>query len=376
MQPDILESAGFKKTKIGKSLGYSIERSKLRRLTGGIVFGLGIVSLIGVGSQFEVHFERRSFHRQIRKEEHHAANKLAKAEMELWSHYRDDIKESNEAATVLSRLSASTDSFQGRLKEAVEAVAANIGLKQDKAASLTGAILHLVADLQTNNTRLTKRLVDHLVNAGKKSVALETHAEKEALADVKEEEERQIEDDEDDEPQEQDEDNELKALLEGFWATFHDHEKEFAGHRAEFSKPDSEIYKQLEALHEKLISNDPPTDEDVSAELDGINMASLGLGPLAALGSGRSLPPSDLADELYLIPKIPHDKLNDLERDWKAGKKNTDGALEELLELQRKGLIPVGWMNMGVDQEEDEDERDEEREEEEEERGKEPREDD
>ena len=40
-------------------------------------------------------------HRELRREEHHAASKLAQVGMELWSEYRDDIHESHEAIGAL-----------------------------------------------------------------------------------------------------------------------------------------------------------------------------------------------------------------------------------------------------------------------------------
>merc|ERR1719414_567482 len=56
---------------------------------------------------YDIRLEKKSFHRDMRVEEHHAASKLAQVQMELWSQYRDDVEESHEAARLLDTLNAS-----------------------------------------------------------------------------------------------------------------------------------------------------------------------------------------------------------------------------------------------------------------------------
>merc|ERR1712039_610008 len=88
--------------------------------------------------------------------------------------------------------------------------------------------------------------------------------------------------------------------------------------------------------------------EEITKKLDEIDLAAVGAG----LGEGRVLVPIDIVEELYLVPKIPHDRLSKLQQAWESGKKNADLVFEELLELQSSGLIPGHWMDMGVEKEE------------------------
>merc|ERR1712113_1227481 len=104
--------------------------------------------------------------------------------------------------------------------------------------------------------------------------------------------------------------------------------------------------------HAKITSDEPPSEDSILSELESIDLASVG----ASLGKGRSLDPVDIVEELYLVPKIPYDKLNRLEEAWKKKKKDSDAVLEELLELQNQGLVPSGWISEGVDEEEREEE--------------------
>merc|ERR1711920_949031 len=93
--------------------------------------------------------------------------------------------------------------------------------------------------------------------------------------------------------------------------------------------------------------------------LDAIDLNAVGAG----LGSGRVLPAHDIVEELYLVPKIPHEKLEQLEKDWRSGKKATDAVFKVLAELQAQELIPSGWIRKGIDREEEDDARDEARQE-------------
>merc|ERR1712039_629316 len=99
---------------------------------------------------------------------------------------------------------------------------------------------------------------------------------------------------------------------------------------------------------EAIDGAEPPNEEEITKKLDEIDLAAVGAG----LGEGRVLAPVDIVEELYLVPKIPHDRLSKLQQAWESGKKNADLVFEELLELQSSGLIPGHWMDMGVEKEE------------------------
>mmetsp|Transcript_57844 Transcript_57844/g.179733 ORF Transcript_57844/g.179733 Transcript_57844/m.179733 type:complete len:403 (+) Transcript_57844:80-1288(+) len=388
--PDILETVGFEKSKIGsgdKELGYVIKRSRLQGLAVGSVAIVAVLSLVAVFTLFEVRFERRSFHRKLRKEEHHAASKLAEVEMELWSQYRDDIVESHEAQALLRSLNSSYSSLQAKLQATIDSAAKELNLNKDKATHLADMILHEVAAMQQDNVKHAKHLVDHLVNAGKRGEHLEKHVNKDIVKEM-EAEEKHIEEDQKEGGINYDEDHagghrlhgdgllagtggndtqeedHLKDMLDGFWFTFNDYETEFKDKPRRILKEGHPVFAQLKELKKKIDSPDAPSEEEIGAMLDKIDLSSVGAG----LGSGRVLPAADIVEELLLIPKIPHKELTVLEKDWKAGKKDSVQVFGQLAEWHSQGLVPSGWLAMGVNKEEQEEEKEEEQAEEKEER--------
>merc|ERR1711920_1204254 len=110
----------------------------------------------------------------------------------------------------------------------------------------------------------------------------------------------------------------LKSMLEGFWYTFNDYEGEFRGKARELLKDGNPVYEQVKALHEKIQSESPPSEEEVEKVLEGIDLTSVGAG----LGEGRILPANDIVEELALIPTIPHEELAALEKAWRSGEKD------------------------------------------------------
>jgi len=372
--PDILDTMGFEKKKVGsgdKELGYVIKKKSLNGLIVGVAAIFGVLVMVAVFTQFEVRFERRSFHRKLRKEEHHAAHKLAQVEMELWAQYRDDIHESQEANAMLAGVSASYDKFQANLQKTIDSAAKELNLNSDKATHLADMILHLVADMRKEHIHHTKQLVDHLVNAGKRSVKLERHVEKEIKEELKEEAEKMVEDKEEGIEEEVDkyegsgmdgdaDSDPLKSMLDGFFSTFNDFETEFKDQARSTLKPEHPVYKQLEALWAKISGPTPLEEEEVGEELGKIDLAGVGAG----LGAGRTLPAQDIVEELLLIPKIPHKELRELEEKWKAGSVDAVAILGKLEEYQEQKLIPSGWMREGVDKDYDEEFKEEQEEEE------------
>merc|ERR1712224_139707 len=142
---------------------------------------------------------------------------------------------------------------------------------------------------------------DHLVQSGKQGAALEKHVEKEMVKDMKEEEElvkKDIQagmtlddlkpeaDEEDGKPPE----DPLKELLEGFWGIFDDYHQEFGDKTLKLFQGGHPVFDQLKALQAKIDSAEPPSEEEVTEELDKIDLSSVGAG----LGAGRVLPVNDI----------------------------------------------------------------------------------
>eukprot|EP00913_Durusdinium_trenchii_P015722 g14775.t1 len=318
---------GFEKSKIGANeteLGYAIKRTRLIGLMVGSIGCIGILALLGVWSQFEIHLEKRALHKDLRREEHHAASKLAQVGMELWSEYRDDIHESHEAQMLMKLLNSSYSNFEAKVKATVDATSKDLGLNSDKAAKLADSVLRLVADQQKAGIKHTKRLVDHLVEAGKRAVPLEKRAEKEVFQEVQAEEKLIAEDFDggmdfgDALPQGgnlSEPEDPLKGILEGFFWIFNDYEREFSGKPRQLLKPGNKAFDALLALDQKM---DDLSEGEVAEELDKVDLDAVGAG----LGSGRVLPARDIVEELLMIGIIPHTELRELEEAWKAGKED------------------------------------------------------
>jgi len=364
--PELLSTVGFKKGKIGsddKEVGYQINESSLSGLAGGICLCFAVMGLMVVSMVYDVRFEKKNLHRMMRVEEHHAASKLAQVQMELWSQYRDDVQESHEARTLLKQLNSSYSEFQGKFRTAIGEFSKELNLHQDRSSKFAEKILHLVADMQEANLKHAKHLLQHLVESGKRGASLQKHVTREIEEQV-EEEQKHIEEDgaAPDHPNpadhphvrgasaaDPDEEDPLKSILEGFWLTFDDYEKEFAGKaRKNFKDGTHPVYKQLSALQDKLTGDNPPSEQEVEAEIEKIDLVGAGVG----LGSGRVLPIEDIVEELVLIPKIPHRELTRLEKAWREGKKDSVTVLSQLQKWHGEGMVPSGWLQMGINNEE------------------------
>merc|ERR1712083_1103440 len=100
----------------------------------------------------------------------------------------------------------------------------------------------------------------------------------------------------------------------------------------------------------------PPNEDEIGEALDGMDLLTVGIN----MDSGRSLPGVDIVEELVLIPKIPHTELSALEQAWRKGEKESVTVFEKLTEWHQQGLVPSGWLQAGVRNEEDEEARREE----------------
>mmetsp|Transcript_18099 Transcript_18099/g.52291 ORF Transcript_18099/g.52291 Transcript_18099/m.52291 type:complete len:375 (-) Transcript_18099:100-1224(-) len=346
--PDILQTVGFEKTKVGsgdKEVGYKINEGSLTSLVGSVLICIGIMALLTLSMVYDVHFERKNVQRKIRSEEHHAATKLAQVHMELWNQYKDDISESREAQVLLKTLDQSYKDFQAKYRVVTQSTAAELNVNPDRANKFADKILHMVSDLQEANMKHAKRLLDHLVEAGKKGATLEKHVEREILEEVEAEGQKMAEDASAGINASAGETKDLlRPFLEGLFDTFHDYESEFGGKVRENFKKGGPVYDHLKELYARIIGADPPSEEDVIAELDKIDLKSVG----APLGQGRVLPVDDIVEELVLIPKIPHKEIEDLEKAWRAGAKDSIAVFTQLEEWHKAGQIPSGWLEGGA----------------------------
>eukprot|EP00928_Gymnodinium_smaydae_P022576 TRINITY_DN18913_c0_g1_i1.p1 TRINITY_DN18913_c0_g1~~TRINITY_DN18913_c0_g1_i1.p1 ORF type:complete len:407 (+),score=118.46 TRINITY_DN18913_c0_g1_i1:85-1221(+) len=365
--PDLLTSVGFEKGKIGsgdKEVGYQIKESSMSSLLGSLLLCFAVMGFMVVSMVYDVHFERKTMHRNLRIEEHHAAAKLTQVQMELWSQYRDDVQESKEAQKLLKVLNNSYGEFETKFHGIVGEMANEIGLHPDKAAKLGEKVLHLVADLQQDNMKHAKYLLDHLVKAGKKSLALEKKVDKEIAHEIKVEKKHEDADTtEAEEPLDKEEkvpptgheapsaeldeenmDEPLKAIMDGFWYGFNEHLKEIPDDVRSKMGKDSQVHKDLYELLDKVASDNPISEEEASEAINKIDLASTGL----KLDSGRTLPITDIIEELALVPMIPVAELKELEKAYQAGSKDLMTVMSRLEELHEDGKIPSSWLQRGV----------------------------
>lgn len=353
---DMLNTIGFEKSKIGsgdKEVGYQIKETSLCSLMGSLLVCFSIMGLLVVMMVYDVRLEKKTLHRQVRTVEHHAARKLAEVQMSLWSQYRDDVAESKEADLLMKHMEKTYGRFQGKFQEAVNELAQELNLNQEKAGKFADRILHIVADMQQDNIQHSKHLLDHLVKAGKRGAALEKHVDKEILANVEAEKKKM-----DEGGKEASEDNdidELNNILQGFFDTFNDHKSEFGEKVRSNFETGHKVYDQLVALQAKITGDNPPSDVELGEELSKIDLASVG----APLGEGRVLPLSDIVEELVLIPKIPHEEIKKLEQAWKKGKMDAVEIFTQLEEWHESGKVPSGWLQMGVEADEKKEEEEE-----------------
>jgi len=140
----------------------------------------------------------------------------------------------------------------------------------------------------------------------------------------------------------------LEGILEGFWFIFNDYEGEFSGKPRESLKEGHPIFEQLKVLGSKINSQEPPSEEQTVKELDAIDLSSVGAG----LGSGRVLPAAAIVDELLLINTIPHVELKELEKSWREGKVDSVTVFGKISEMHKSHLVPSGWLQKGVDKDE------------------------
>merc|ERR1712217_242768 len=126
---------------------------------------------------YDIHLEKKTFRKEMRQEEHHAAGKLAQVQMELWSQYRDDVQESHEASRLLKQLDATYGEFQGKFQGVVNTFAKSNNLPADKTTAFSDQILKLVSSMQQDNVKHAKHLLDHLASSGKQAEKLEKHIE-------------------------------------------------------------------------------------------------------------------------------------------------------------------------------------------------------
>jgi len=287
---EILTKVGFEKSKIGsgdKEVGYQIKESSLSSLMGSACVCFLVMGFLVVSMVYDVHFEKKTIHRRLRVEEHHAASKLAQVQMELWSEFHSDIQESHEAQALLRSMNDTYTLFQDNLKTSIHDLSAEIGLNPVKAEKFTDKLLHLVANMQQENVKHAKHLVDHLVAAGKRSVKLEKHVDKAILEETKAEKKLMKQDAKDgidaaaplddkiakgSSKADEDENDPMKEMITGFFLTFNDFLKEFGGEARAKMKEGNAVYDQVKVLYGKVKSEDNPlTEDEIQAEIEKID---------------------------------------------------------------------------------------------------------
>merc|ERR1712048_658478 len=102
-------------------------------------------------------------------------------------------------------------------------------------------------------------------------------------------------------------------------------------------------FEKLKELRAAIKSGQPPSTEDLHAEIERLDLPSVGV----PLDSGREMEIEDI-EELTLISKIPTKEIDALEKSWKDGTKDSTSVLTELQGFFEQGIVPGGWLIHGA----------------------------
>mmetsp|Transcript_46400 Transcript_46400/g.131219 ORF Transcript_46400/g.131219 Transcript_46400/m.131219 type:complete len:358 (+) Transcript_46400:55-1128(+) len=340
--PDIFTTVGFERRKFGasgKELGYLIAKPQLSKLTAVVIAPILVLGLFVAWTEFEINVERRSHQRDMRSTEHRTAAKLAEIEMELWSHYREDIRESHEAQTLLRNLNASYDDFKFQLQGTMLRAAKDLGLTSDEASLLTETALQIVADHRHRNMRQTRDLVDHLVSVGQKGSRLQQHLDDEVARDMREETRHIVEHDEDMDWRGSPEDVKLSAIVNGFFETYREYLSDFSIAIHSLHEG-SDVYVQLMDMHARA---EEGREDGIEPFLDSLHRQQVI--PRFTRGANtfmRTL--SEFLGVLLMTPRVPHEQLSALEEEWDANTRDPYSVLTQLHEWEVEGRVPGYWL--------------------------------
>merc|ERR1712187_401075 len=118
---------------------------------------------------------------------------------------------------------------------------------------------------------------------------------------MKEDEEDDEEPGANDEPDEE----ELKGIIEGFWETYTEFQKDFP-EAIRSMKEDIPVYKDLQGLQKRFASEEPPSDDEVLAALKTMNLTgTIGMEFKEDPKSVFMRSPQDFVETLVAIPHLP-----------------------------------------------------------------------
>jgi len=334
--PELLGHLGFRRRKFGsgdKELGYEIDGLPLSRLL--LAVGLAaalLASLVG-WSQYEIRLERRSFHRKLRREENAAAAQLAQVEMELWTHFRDDVRDSREALQLMDSLNSSLDELSVKLQTTIGKMARNFGLPQDKASILADTTVSLMAEQRQESIRHARGLLGHLLREGGGAEAAAGGSRRPGggeggLSPAARQE------------------GELRELVGGFWQAHAAFQRHFAPARVKLVQGGGPLNKQLRDLRASLQGGELSGQEADAAQRRVADSLGLSLDheDLAFLKS-----PADLLEVLLALPAFPTQELARLQSQWSPapgseGSGDPYALLSLLHDWRARGRLPAPWL--------------------------------
>merc|ERR1712050_222035 len=118
----------------------------------------------------------------------------------------------------------------------------------------------------------------------------------------------------------------LQKILQGFFWKFDEYERAFGGKVRQNMNSFKEgvLHDQIEVLYAKT------------------------KGP-------NAISEKEIGEELFMIPMIPHEELEELKLQWKSGKKRSVIVFSRLQEMYAKSMMPSWWLRMGAKEQEDAD---------------------
>eukprot|EP00927_Polykrikos_kofoidii_P023229 TRINITY_DN21457_c0_g1_i2.p1 TRINITY_DN21457_c0_g1~~TRINITY_DN21457_c0_g1_i2.p1 ORF type:complete len:363 (+),score=91.59 TRINITY_DN21457_c0_g1_i2:42-1130(+) len=349
---DTFTSIGFKQRKLGagdKEFGYTIERYRLLSIASCVVIVGTFVTALFLWSQFEVHFEKRIYNQRLRHSQHHSEVKLASVEMALWSHFHDDIHESQQAKALLKSLETSYQNLEKTLFDTV------LNSTSDK-ASLAKEIVSVLTQNKKSNMLHVKGLMDHLIASGARSANLTKTIDKAVKAETLAEAELIKEDVKDDDLTLEEmrsrvnDEKELRGTVEQFFNYFDLYMKEFGGAHKLFKGvgEKDERFKKVEEVWDNVQgdADDLAVQQDVMDAMEDLHLAGVPkYDPTSLLTPNFG----DYVEAVGFLPKIDVDDLRQLQKEFKDQTTPLISLVGQMLNREEEGLVPGLWVEHAVE---------------------------
>eukprot|EP00927_Polykrikos_kofoidii_P082955 TRINITY_DN8383_c0_g2_i1.p1 TRINITY_DN8383_c0_g2~~TRINITY_DN8383_c0_g2_i1.p1 ORF type:complete len:387 (+),score=91.66 TRINITY_DN8383_c0_g2_i1:148-1308(+) len=347
--PTLLESAGIKPSQIGingKESGYTITRERCRLILMLVMVFVGALCCGIVGQMFELRIERRGGletlkHAATRTKR--AAARLAKVEMDLWGHFKDDNDEVGAVREFLETMNESYTSLHEELSLELASAANASNLSPTKARLFSATIIEEVVNHRNRTTEEIHSLLDKIIAAGKKSAALRTHVEQDLVNEMLQHVAEEADDELDDygEDHVNDEENEdLEVSVTEFFDIYDAFSNSFPGPYPELATG-TPTMRSLQNLLDAIDLGLSP--EEAEARLEKLHLETMKLD----FKKNTNLYTKDVreyVEMLVFFDRIPRSEIRKWMVLWHNSKeKHAFEMWTKLIQLKKKKELPNHW---------------------------------